>query len=291
MTDPSKQGASSQRAFKFLQDIAADLSSGDVVFPTFLDATLKVRTAMKNPNLRAEDLAKVVAAEPVVSLRVLRVSNSAALNPGGRVISDIKTAVIRLGFSQVRTLAIAVAMEQLLKSKDMAPFVDLAKGLWEHSIQVAALAYILTRKLAPKLNADEAMLAGLVHDIGQFYLLSRATKYPELFDDKSELGSLMMDWHASIGHALLTTLDTPEEIVKAVDDHEIYGGVMPPRTLSDVVFVANVIASAPNPFAADNHVAPGIHDAVMQDIEKAQIGTLVEDSEAEIQSLLLALQG
>lgn len=282
----------SQRAFRFLQDIAADLSAGEVVFPTFLDATLKVRSALKNPNLSADELAKVVSAEPLVSLRVLRLANSAALNPSGKATGDVKSAVIRVGFAQVRTQAVAVAMEQLLKSKDMVPFIDLARALWEHSIQVAAIAFVIARKLAPKLNPDEAMFAGLVHDIGQFYLLSRAGKYPELVDAKSEMGTLMMDWHAEIGHALLTTLDTPEQILDAVADHEIYGGVMPPRSLADVIFVANVMATKANPFAElDDHLAPEIRDAVMKSIDEARVADILAESEDELRSLLTALGG
>ncbi len=282
----------SQKAFRFLQDIATDLSSGEVVFPTFLDATLQIRSAMKNPDLTVEELAHVVSAEPLVSLRVLRLANSVAHNPTGKATGDVKSAVIRLGFAQVRTQAVAVAMEQLLKSKDMAPFIDLARALWEHSIQVAATSFVIARKLAPKLNPDEAMFAGLVHDIGQFYLLSRAGKYPELVNAKSDMGALMMDWHAQIGHALLTTLDTPEQIVSAVDDHETYGGEMPPRTLAEVVFVANLMATKTNPFAdAHERMTPETREAVLKDIDEARVAEILSESKDEVKSLLAALRG
>lgn len=81
----------SKWAFRFLRDIATDLYAGEVVFPTFLDATLKIRTALRNPNLTVEDLAKVVSAEPLVSLRILRLANSAAFNPSGAATRDIKS--------------------------------------------------------------------------------------------------------------------------------------------------------------------------------------------------------
>ena len=50
------------------------------------------------------------------------------------------------------------------------------------------------------------MFAGLVHDLGVFYLMSRAANFPELVNDKVELHALLVGWHDSIGHALLSAL-------------------------------------------------------------------------------------
>ncbi|MCX8145745.1 MAG: HDOD domain-containing protein [Azovibrio sp.] len=126
-------------AFKILEDIARDLSGDEVTFPTFLDITFQVRTALKNPNLNVEQLAKLVGAEPLMSAKIIRMANSVALNPSGREVADVKTAIVRVGMEAVRTVSFAVAMEQLLQSKQMQVFEGLSRRLWEHTAHVAAL--------------------------------------------------------------------------------------------------------------------------------------------------------
>ena len=147
--------------FKILEDIARDLSSDEINFPTFLDITFQVRTALKDPNLNVDKLAKLVGAEPLMSAKIIRMANSVAMNPSGRAIADVKSAIVRVGMEAVRTVSFAVAMEQLLRSKQMQPFETLSQRLWEHTSHVAALCRVLARKLA-RINGDEAMFACVV---------------------------------------------------------------------------------------------------------------------------------
>ena len=70
-----------------------------------------MRTALKDPNLSIEQLAKLIGAEPLMSTKIIRMSNSVALNPSGREIADVKTAITRVGMEAVRTVSFAVAME------------------------------------------------------------------------------------------------------------------------------------------------------------------------------------
>jgi len=228
--------------FKILEDIARDLSGSEITFPTFLDITFQVRTALKDPNLSVDQLAKLVGAEPLMSAKIIRMANSVALNPSGREIADVKSAIVRVGMEAVRTVSFAVAMEQLLKSKQMQPFEGISQRLWEHTSHVAALCRVLARKLA-KINGDEAMFTGLVHDLGVFYLMSRAANFPELVADKAELHALLVGWHDNIGHALLSALGSPEPVLEAVRDHETDREITTVGNLSDVLYIANKIAN------------------------------------------------
>ena len=274
--------------FKILEDIAKDLSGSEITFPTFLDITFQVRTALKDPNLSVEQLAKLVGAEPLMSAKIIRMANSAALNPSGREIADVKSAIIRVGMEAVRTVSFSVAMEQLLKSKQMQPFEGISKRLWEHTSHVAALCRVLARKIA-KINGDEAMFAGLVHDIGVFYLMSRAANFPELINDKPELHALLVDWHDNIGHALLSALGQPEQILTAVQEHETDREIVEIRTLSDVLYVANKIANRETTWR-DPEVDGVIDTSMLEDILDADtLAEILEESAEEVQSLKAAL--
>ena len=276
--------------FKILEDIAKDLSGDEITFPTFLDITFQVRTALKDPNLSVEQLAKLVGAEPLMSAKIIRMANSVALNPSGREIADVKSAIIRVGMEAVRTVSFAVAMEQLLKSKQMQPFENLSQKLWEHTSHVAALCRVLARKLA-RINGDEAMFAGLVHDIGVFYLMSRAANFPEIVADKVALHGLLVGWHDNIGHALLSALGQPESVLTAVQEHETDREVKEIKTLTDVLYVANKIANRSASWR-EAEFDDAVDTSMLEEIFDAEtLAEIVDESQEEVQSLKTALGG
>jgi HD-like signal output (HDOD) protein len=277
-----------QITFKILEDIARDLSGNEVSFPTFLDVTFKVRAALKNSKLNVEQLAQVVGVEPLMSAKIIRMANSVAMNPSGRVVADVKTAIVRVGVEAVRTVSFAVAMEQLIQSKPMQAFVGLSRRLWEHTAHVAALCRVLATKWAVSINGDEAMFVGMVHDIGAFYLLSRAAHFPELIEDQEELFTLLLGWHDNIGHALLSALGQPEAVLIAVQEHEQDREIKMKKTLSDVLYVANKIANTVSSWHGDS-VDEDDKARLLEIIDAGAMKTLIEASEEEIVSLKHAL--
>ena len=227
--------------FRMLEDIARELA-GDVVFPTYFDAALRLRKELQNPDLPTARIAKIVGIEPLTAAKLMQLANSAYYSRDGSKAKDLRAAINRLGVDVVRTTALAIAMAQLLHSKDMAIFGNLAGALWDHSIRTAAAARILARTYT-RINPDEALLAGLVHDLGAFYMLYRAVQYPELLLRPDTVKYIIMRWHEGIGVTLLNALGMPEEIVNATIDHDQPRPVLSTvRTLSDIVYVGNIIA-------------------------------------------------
>lgn len=227
--------------FQMLEDIAKELS-GEVVFPTYFDAVLRLRKVLQDPNETIGGIATAVSLEPLISAKLLHLANSVAFNPQGNQVVDLKSAVSRLGLNAVRSAALSIVMAQLLRAKGMASFADLTHKLWEHSIHTAAAARVLAREYT-RFNADEAMLAGLIHDLGAFYMLYRATQYEELRERPDTVRYLIVQWHESIGISLLNALGLPEEIVNATEDHDrLRPAPETLRTLSDVIYVANMLS-------------------------------------------------
>ena len=263
-------------SFRFLQDIAKDLAGGDVSFPTFAAATVDIRAALDNPEVDAERLARVISREPLLAAKLVRLANSAALNPSGRPIGDVRTAVIRVGHGTVRAVAVAVAFDQLRADRALREYRPRTEAAWRHSVQVASLAYVLAAKLT-RLPPDEALFAGLVHDIGYFYLVSRAPRYPELDGHPAELEAILREWHPSIGQAVLHSFALPTAVMDAVGEHETAATRMPPRSIADIVRLANVVAGESNP-ASDPSAAPIAVDAPLAELlaqSREQLGSLV----------------
>ena len=241
-TDKVGEALKAQR-FQMLEDIARELE-GNIVFPTSFDAALRLRKELQNPNLPTARIARIVGLEPLVASKLLHLANSVLYSPDGTPARDLSAAISRLGVELVRTTALGIAMGQLMRSKEMVDFSDLTQALWQHSLKTAAAARVVARTQT-RIQPDEAMLAGLVHDLGAFYMLYRAAQYPELRMRPDTVRYLIIEWHESIGVTLLNALGLPEEIVEAMIDHDqLRPGPIVVRTLADVIYVANVLGGA-----------------------------------------------
>lgn len=271
--------------FRILADIARDLS-GDVIFPTYLDASLGVLHALKSPSISIEQVAEVVRIEPLVASKLLHLANSVAYNPAGRPVTHIEQAIQRLGFASVRSVALNVAMQQMLRSRNLAPFEDIARQTWERTLLVAAISRTLARRLG-RVDPEDALLAGLVCDIGVFYLLYRAAEYPEYHERRAELIELIRGWHASIGDSLLEVLGIPETVRAAIrTQHEgngTAGGDVASCSLADVLHFATLLADAPCPWAAETTPDPEVAE------QRARFADLIADAWDDIRAIQASL--
>ena len=236
-----RTGTPENPRFRLLEDIAREMS-GSVVFPTTFDLVVRLRKILEDPNASLDRIADVLKLEPLIAVRLVGLANSAAYRRRGPEVRDLKTAIQRLGLRSVRSAALAIALGQLIRSKDMAEFKDYALQLWEHSVGCAAAAWVVAAKLT-RIDPEEAILAGLVHDLGAFYLLYRATRYPEFHGRQDTVRQLVAQWHESIGHSLLVALGMPEDMAEAIRDHDQPRPAPEvPRNLAEIVYVANVLA-------------------------------------------------
>lgn len=230
-----------QQRFQMLEDIAEELS-GEVVFPTCFDVALHIRNALQDNEQPISKIVTQVSMEPLIGSKLMSLANSVAFNPSGREVKDLKVAISLLGLENVRSAAMAITINQMMLSREMADFQHLAMGVWQHSITTASAAYVLAKRLT-RLNADEAMMAGMVHDIGAFYMLYRVSKYNELCARPETIKFLISQWHESIGLSVLASFGMAEEIIEAVRDHDVLRPAPKTlRTFNDVVYVANMLA-------------------------------------------------
>ena len=230
-------------AFEFVNQLAAEQSTGKVDLPSFPDIAVRVRRVLSDEKTTIDRVVRVVGSEAALAARLLKMANSAALNRSGKALTDLRTAINRMGYNMVRSAAITFAMAQIRLANTLKGLEPHLEQLWKHSSNVAATSFTIARKFT-KINPDEALLTGLLHNIGKLYILTRAGKHPELFENPAALDQVMRDWHASIGKAILENWEFAEEVTNAVAEHEDitrdHSGAI---DLTDVVTVANMMAA------------------------------------------------
>lgn len=232
-----------QERFQMLEDIARELA-GPICFPCCLDVSLRARSVLKNPEASLDDIVAIVRVDPLLSAQLLGLANSPTHNPGGRPTLNLSASVERLGLPLTRAVTLKLATEQMLGLKELVDFSTLSTLLWEHTISCAAAASVLARHFT-RIAPEEAMLTGLLHDIGAFYMLYKANQYPELRNRPDSLQYLIVQWHESIGESLIGALGLPEAIGIAIRDHDRPRSVVhAPNSLTEVLFVANLLAGA-----------------------------------------------
>jgi HD-like signal output (HDOD) protein len=246
MTATTAQSASAnanKAAFEFVQILAQELSTGKVELPSFPDIALKVRKVLADENVNLDVVVRVVGSEPALAARLLQVANSAAVNGTGSPVTDLRKAVQRIGLNMVRSAAMAFAMAQMKKSSELKGLEAPLAALWQRCTGVAAMSHVVARRLT-KVNPDSALLAGLLHGVGELYILTRAHKHPALFSDRPAYEQIVRDWHVSVAKALLENWEISEDIVKAISEFEdLERGHTGPADLSDVLTVAHLMVS------------------------------------------------
>lgn len=239
------------QAFAFVQMLAGELNGGTLELPSFPDAVMRVTKALDDDDVNVNKLSVLIGSEPTLSARLMKVANSAMMHRGNKPVTEMRSAINRLGLDMVRNAAMSVAMEQLLLAKEHNDIRNLMGQLWHHSVKVAAIAYTLAKQ-HENLNADEAMLAGLVHDIGKLYIWTRAKKFPEFLSDADALLEITGQWHPVIGKAILENWGFQQELLDATEGHESLDDHGPGApNLTSVVAVSNYLSKLPEGLVPD----------------------------------------
>jgi HD-like signal output (HDOD) protein len=277
-------------AFEFVRSLAAELSAGKVDLPSFPEIAVRVRRVLSDPKSSVDQVVRVVGSEPALAARLMRISNSASLNRTGRPVGDLRTAINRLGYNMVRSAAISFAMAQIRNANKLAGLEPYLDDLWKQSTRVAAFAYVLARTCST-VNPDEAMLAGMMHGIGKLYVLTRATGHVELFADTAMLESIISDWHASIGKAILENWEFSEAMADAVgEQHDHSRQDVETPDIRDVLAIAIVMAGfEATDLEGLNAALSDLADAHRMGLDHDKTRSVVEDCAEEVKALTNAL--
>jgi HD-like signal output (HDOD) protein len=276
---------------KAFSTIASQIGQGELSFPTAAQVALKVRQALDDPECHADTAAKLIQAEPLLSARVIATANSVAYNRSGREITDVRAAVTRLGFGTVRSLTMAlVARQMAAREKTGEPSHQaLVNKLWEHTAHVASLARAIARHVTHQ-DPEAAMFAGIIHEIGGFYMISRAADFPGLLE--GDFTEWVEGGEIEVGRAVLGRLSVPDSVVNVISAYWDGFLTMPPVTLADTLLLADELAPVPSPLhrLSNKNCGENKNASIELVIGEETLSRILKESAEEIHSLTEALQ-
>ncbi|HEC19576.1 MAG TPA: HDOD domain-containing protein [Gammaproteobacteria bacterium] len=222
---------------RILTQLITELEANKLVLPSLPEVALKVRDTLADENANTKAVAKVISTDAALSAKLIQVANSPLLR-GTKHIDSVDMAVTRMGNTTVRNTVNSLIVQQIFQ-----PTTDITdklfRNFWAHSTEVAAISQALASMA--RLKPDQAMFAGLVHDIGALPIIKYAEDIPELLDKPDVLAEIIQELHTTIGVALLSSWEFPQDIINVAAKHEDLdyepGG---PADLVDVVIAANL---------------------------------------------------
>jgi len=222
----------------FLVHVKEELDNDRLVLPTLPDIAIKVRNTVDKEGTTAQELADIIVTDAVLSARIIQVANS-PLYKGNAEIKNIQLAVARLGSDTIRSLVTSFVMQQMYTptSKSLEPHFQT---IWEESINVSAISRALA-SFTPHLDADEAMLAGLIHQIGKLPILALADNIPSFRDHPKRLEKLLEKAHGPVAKIIMDSWNFPDDLKLVASEYcnmDYDSGANQPSTYVDVIQVA-----------------------------------------------------
>jgi len=203
----------SEKADQFYNQLKIAVESDQLVLPTLPEVALKIREAVENENTSAQQIADTLTQDASLSARLIQVSNS-PLYRSRNPIEDLQMAVTRLGSRMVRDLVISLAMKQIYQATSDVLDEHFRKS-WNTAVEVAAICRMLATTV-PGINPEQALLAGLIHNIGSLPILVMAEDDDDLFNDGEALSSVIEELTSPVGVLILQTWNFGDAMTNVV---------------------------------------------------------------------------
>ena len=220
----------------FFNELKEAIEDDNLVLPSLPEVVLKIRNTVECEDSTAEQVANALSKDSSFSARLIQVVNSPLYRPI-YPIDDLQTAVTRLGVFLVRDLVMNLAMKQMFQSTSKV-LDKKFRALWLTSVDVAAICQMMSETM-DDISKEQALLAGLVHNIGALPILMLAENDDELFHDVAALNAMVSELQAPVGEMILKSWNFSDNLIEVVKQcHDLTYADNNGANLVDLVQVA-----------------------------------------------------
>ena len=199
----------------FLTDVKDAVATEKLLLPSLPDVALKIKAECEKEDSSAQKIADVISQDPAMSVRLLQVANS-SLYRTRKSADNIQSAIAKLGLTLVRDLIMSLSMKQLYRASNDI-IAERFRELWLASTKTASIARLLAMKI-DHLDAEQAMLAGLIHNIGALPIILMAEDDDDLFDNTEALCKVLNKMQGEVGAYIFRDWHFPEYMVEVASE-------------------------------------------------------------------------
>ena len=207
----------------FVESLRTSLESERLTLPVFNPISLRVQQELVKKDPDFAKIEKLIRADQSLSSNIVNIANS-ALYRGLLPVTTVKSAIVRLGISEVVRIAFTDINKKIFTSRD-SQIDAIMKRLWQHSLGCAFAAGMLSRHLDFGVMQHEAFSAGLFHDVGKLLILKilaekKRNNKKMMVSEEVLLGAMDL-LHSEQGEHLLRQIKMPEIFAVIARDHHL----------------------------------------------------------------------
>ena len=207
-------------------DLEGEIAADRLKLPSLPDHALRVRAAIANAAADARRIADLLAADPALAAKIMKVANS-PLCRGSSTVRDLRDAVNRIGMFTVGELVVCFSLKDLFNARSPSLRERFGELVIE-AVRIGATAWVVAQRVRGGVAADEALVAGLLANIGAYVVLDRLSQQPLLLKDETRVERALAGYTARLGKLICRHWQLGEAVVEAVGhvgdwDYEVQG--------------------------------------------------------------------
>ena len=211
--EAARREAETRLSFELYRDLVND----EAILPSLPDLAFRIRRAIEDEGTAAKTVARLVESDPSMTAKLLKAANS-AIYGGMQRIETCSGAVVRLGMQVTKQLVLSFALREVFRSQHPQLRRQM-QLLWKHSSNIAAICFVLARQ-TKHLQAEEALLIGLLHDVGTIAILNYIERYPELLEQEGGIELTIQRMRGELGAMILRQWHFPAAVIAGARDAE-----------------------------------------------------------------------
>lgn len=269
--------------------IYQDLIDDNLVIPTLPKIAVGVRKAIET-DVPVRKIELLIQADPALATLLIKTANS-ALYRTRNTATTIEQAIMRMGLRTVKNLVTSYSLKHLFQTEHKA-IKQRMKDLWIHSTEVAAVSFVLAKHLR-QFDPEQALLMGLLHNVGVLPVLSYAERYPDIASDEDKLDATVTSLKAEVGAIILTKWQFSQDFITVARESEQWMRDSSTADYADLVLVAKLHTYIGREHQANNlpalHAVPAFQKLGLdQDDANKGLSIIADANEqiSEVRSLL-----
>lgn len=183
------------------EEISAAIAADELALPSLPDIALRIHRAASDPDCTFATIGRVLKRDTAISTQLIRMANGPLYRT--RVpVTNVRSAIHRLGVPGVRNFVTTAALRNLFRTTDLK-LTQRFRQLWEQSCEISAMTAVLATFCAG-FDPDDALLAGLLQDVGAVTLLGQVSRSSDATPDDEMLDRAIEEWAPRVGVLVLT---------------------------------------------------------------------------------------